>query len=586
MNRQKDPAQLIPGEFALMTNGRLRNGGPQPITLPTNISNSLPPNTNIQGIYGFDNFLLVFADGLCYVRNYDVDPINFISQPGFQMSATAPTIYACAVPAATVNYNRVPATTLDNIPIVIPSGGVQLIAAINGSPSCIVCQDGSSQPFLILPDGTARQAQTFTQWSSAAGGVREYVPIGTLMVYVNDKLYVLIKDTSDTPRNTMIASSVSGRPLDFVVAIDVNGNKTGTELSGGAIATAYSVDYSELTCMSVVGGGAASPTGEGTSFYVATQKASYLVLPNYTATIYGEPTYSNQVLFTTGPKNNFSVCDILGDAAVIDDSGVKSFNSILTTKFEGRNAPFSAKMNTFFGNAEDDDNNSVIQDITAAYSWSDYGFFAVNTIYGYGVLVYDQLTGFQSFVSFDQLLGDPSVAIKQFADIKTTTGIRELFFITTNNLLYQYFGGSTAICGFYVGDFTASGNGVELKPKMLNPVFVKVVESGIINVDVYVDGQKTETLSKEIDADSSALSTIPYPQSLPFGNNKADIVRPPGFNLTSSLAGNKIGFWLTWNFKSVLLLANASGESDSAIQGFKQQARDYSQFTKGTGGAV
>jgi hypothetical protein len=571
MNRQKDTAQLAPGEYALMANGRIRNGGPQPITLPQDLSSTLPPFGNLQGVYGFDNFLLVFADGLCYFRDYDVSDTSFHVQPGFQMSATAPVIYACSVPASTINYNRTPQVDAGT-GLVIASGGVQLVGSlINGSPACIVCQDGTSQPFLILPDGSARAAQTYIQWD--ANNVREYVPVGTMMLWINNKLYCLIKDTVN--RFTMIASSVSGRPLDFVVAIDVNGNKVPSESTGGALAAAYSVDYTPITCLSAVSG-APSTNGLGTSFYAATQKASYLVAPNYNTTIFGEPTYTNQLLFSTGPKNNVSVTDILGDAALIDDSGIKSFNSILQTRFEGRNAPFSAKMNAFFGNA-DDDNTAIVQDITAAITWSDYGFFAVNTIYGYGVLVYDTL--FQSFVSFDQLFGsDVSISIKQFADIKTTTGIRELFFIGGDNKLYQYFGGSTAECGFYIGDFTPTGQGIELKPKILNPVFTRVVESGTVNVDVYLDSQHVDTLSKFIEADADATNIIPYPQSLPFGDNTSDQTRSPAFNLGTIMPGVKLGFWVTWNFKAMLLQANAAGEGNVLASGMKQQARDYAQL--------
>lgn len=574
MNRQKDPAQLAAGEFALMLNGRLRNGGPQPITLPQDLSSILPPFHNLQGAYGFDNYLLVFADGLCWYRNYDVSDTTFQLQPGFQMSPIAPWIYACAVPNSTINYNRVPTVLSDNVTIV-PSGGVQLVGSLlNGSPACIVCQDGSSQPFLILPDGTARPAQNFTQWSLT--GTREYVPIGTFMLWINNKLYCMIKDTAGNL--TMLSSSVSGRPIDFVVAVKVDGDKQSSEATGGAIATAYSVDYTPVTCLSAVSG-APSTNGLGTSFYVGTQKASYLVAPNYNTTIFGEPTYTNQMLFSTGPKNNISITDILGDAALIDDSGIKSFNSILQTRFEGRNAPFSAKMNPFFGNA-DDDNTALVQDVTAAITWSDYGFFAVNTIYGYGILVYDTLL--QSFVSFDQLFGDSntSIAIRQFADIKTASGIRELFFIGSDNKLYQYFGGKTATCGIYVGDFTPTGSGIELKPKILNPVFTRVTESGTVNVDIYLDSQHIDTFTKAVKADSSAQSAIIYPQSLPFGDNTADQSRSPAFNLGTIMSGVKLGFWITWNFKAMLLQANAAGEGNVLASGIKQQARDYTEFMK------
>lgn len=563
MNRQVDPSNLATGLYALLVNARIRNGGPEPIGLPLDLTTSLPSFKNIQGIYGFDNFLVVFGDGLAYTRNYDLSSVSFSPVPGFSMDPNVDFIYALEVPASTVNYVRIP-TSSSGVPQA--SGPITLTASYEGATACIICQDGINQPRLILPNGTSRVSQTFYQWSQ--NGVREYIPVGTVMLYVNNKVYCLVKDGSGN--YTLIASSVSGRPCDFMVDIDTNGN-------AGAFPgyVAYSVSYTPLTCMSATGG-STSTNGQGTSFYVASQNFSYLVNPNYNITIFGEPTYTNQSLFTTGPNNNWSIIDLLGDTAIIDAGGIRSFNSILQTRFEGRSSPFSSLIQPFFGDV-DDVNSSIIQTTTAGIQFADYGFFAVRTIYGIAVCVYD--TTFQSWVAIDIFPGLTS-PIKQFADIKTTEGIRELFFITEDNHFYQYLAGATSTAGFYAGDYTPIGNGLDVKPIQVNPVFTRVVESGMVNLNVFMDSKLITTLSKSVIADKgvNANSFNTYPLTLPFGTNNADLTRSPSFDLSKIEQGWKMGFWITWNFKAMLLLVQAAGDGKLIQNSLKQQARDYGEL--------
>lgn len=561
LNRQCDPSNLQPGQYALGINIRIRNGGPEPIGLPLDLTTTLPTFTKLQGIYGFDNFLVVFADGLAYIKNYDAASPQFTQVPGFQMSTSVSIIYAIEVPASTVNFVRKLAT--------ITSGPINLTTQYEGAPSAIICQDGINQPWLILPDGTARVSQTYSQWSQSSGNTREYIPIGTLMLFVNNKTYILVRDTNGN--YTLLASSVSGRPCDFMVNIDTNGDAGGTP---GYVA--YSVSYTPLTCMSATGGSQNQTGGQGVSFYVGHQSFSYLVIPNYNNTIFGEPTYTNQALFSTGPNNNFSIVDLLGDTALTDASGIRSFNSVLQTRFEGRNSPFSKNIQPFFGDINDT-NSVIVQTVTAGTEWADYGFFAVQTIYGLGFCIYD--TTISNWVSLD-LFPNITSPVVMFADIKQTNGIRQLFFMTQDGHFYQYLAGATATAGFYAGDYTPTGQGVDVKPIQENPVFTRVVESGTLSVGVFMDSQLITTLTKPIkcDANVNKGSFNQYPLSLPFGVD-ADLTRSPSFDLTTFQQGWKMGFWIQWNFKAMLLINQAAGNGVLAQNSMKQQARDYAEYS-------
>jgi len=567
MNRQVDPTDLAAGQYALCVNGRIRDGGVQPIKLPKEIlGGELSGIKNLQGIYGVDTFLVVFGDGKAFYRNYSLSNSAFFQIAGFQMSPSAPTIYMQIVPASTVNGSRIPTAATNNTDVQI-NGPIQFTSAsFNGTPAAAVCQDGIIQPYIIFPDGTARITQNYSQWTVDN---REYVPIGTLMIFINNKLYIVIKDANG--RYTLIASSVSGRPLDFMVNIKLSGEKEDNEVDGDAVTTAYSVDYTPITCLSVVGG-APSSNGQGTSFICSTLRTTYLIAPNYNLTLFGEPTYTNQVLFITGTLNQFSIADLLGDTAIIDYAGIRSFNAIMSTKFEGRNAPFSRTIQKVFSN--------IVQNVTAAYTWDNYGWFAVQTVYGPAVMIYDTIMG--GWIAVDIY---PSIApIKQFADIKTSASAITMFFITADNRIFQWGQSATvATCSFYAGEFAAAANipqpmligvnlGTDIKPYTANVVFVNVNASGTVNLQTFMDSQKVLDLNETVEQVSQPAEV---PISLPFGNTNQDQVRHATFDLTSVAPGWKLGLLVTWNFDAMLLQVSTVVEIKTPAAPLKAQARSF-----------
>jgi len=366
MNQQVDPTRLQFDEYPLLINGRTRYGVVEPVELPADAD---PQGTldgrKVQGVYSAGPYFIVFADGKCFYKN-SADILGaFIQMPGFQMDPFVDTIYAEQVPTSSMNYVR----KLDDGTNI--NGGVNLFTSQAGSPQCLVCQDSINQPRLIFEDGTTRVSLTYDEWTIDN---REYIPIGTIMMYLNGILYCWgpVMNGNVKLNARQLFRSVTGRPLDFVVNIDTTGNK-----GGDASTTSYAVDFDEVTCMVRMN----SNVG---AFFVSTAKNSYLVTPVLTGLLpFNEPLFTTQPLFNTGPVNNFSLADLVGDAVFIDFGGVRSFNAVLQNRNEGRNLPFSKKVALLFA--------TIIQTSTAAFSFDDYVFFAVDTIYGRGVLVYDTI---------------------------------------------------------------------------------------------------------------------------------------------------------------------------------------------------
>lgn len=565
MNRLDEPTNLRQGEYALLTNGRPRYGGIDTVKLPLEITN-LPAFTLMQGIFAADKFLIVFLDGRAYYRDFSLPNENFFTVEGFQMSATAPELFAEIVPASMMNFLRKAKETDE------ASSGVNLTTLSGSTPACIVVQDGTSQPFIIFPDGTSRQAQTYAQWTMTEDpetDAREYVPVGKQMMYHSGLgiLFIIGQDTDG--RYTNIFRSVTGRPLDFIVNVDADGDKLPTEVEGGAETVAYRVDYGELTAIKMV-------SANDNGFFTSTAKTSYLVIPNFQVTFFNEPTFSNQTLFSTGALNNNSVIDLLGDAALIDFTGIRSFNGILQSRVEGKNSPFSANIQRILGD--------TIQVVTAAADFDNYGFFGVNTIYGAALLVFDtmlkpldnsQVNGV--WVAMDSYLG--TGAIKQFASVKTIYK-RSLFWIDTNNRLWEYNSSAiTATAGMYIGEWIAGQdtNGRlagEQKPVNLNLVFANVLESGTITAGCYLDSFLEESLIAEIIQDNVVTSSL----SLPFGTNSNDTIRNKTLDFKTVSYGWKSGYWITWDFQAKLIDTTYVADVRATNNSIKSTAEDFAVY--------
>lgn len=550
LNRQVDSIKLSANEHSLLINGRIRHGVVTPIKKPRDITNEVGlPIGNMQGCYAASTYMLVFVDGHAFVRNFAVENSAFYKINDLSLSPTAEYIYAVMVPGSSINYQRVlSSSSSPDVPIV--SSPVDFTRLIRGSPTAVVCQDGVSQPWLILPNGTSRKAYAYSQWTTED---REYVPIGCQMAYVGAKLYVV------SPDKLKLYHSVSGRPLDFIVNIDTTGNKMQTEAEGGADTVSHSVSYEEITAIATL------PL-EGGPLYVGTKKNSHIVIPSQTSFVFGEPTFSNTYLFPAGALNQFSVVDILGDTAIISHSGLVSFNAVAQLRNEGRNSPFSAKISSLLSN--------ISAHKTAAIVSDNYAYFAVNTIFGYGIVVFDTIT--RNYVGIDIF---PEVGeIKQFCEIDTGTE-RKLYFITTNNRLYEAFAGDTATCQLYVGDWCSENPLKALQPQKLSIAFVNCIESGSVSVQTFTDRQLSQdgTIERTITATDEPIT---YPITPPYNLSTDADSQMISFELSRALQGWRCGALITWNVEASLSTVIFEASEHTAYSSYAEQASTYTSYSR------
>lgn len=540
MNQQVDATRLEDNQYPLLINGRNRYDVINPVELPLKISSPIIGNRRIQGIYSVGSILVVFAGGLAFYKDENFPNSNYNQIANFQLSATADIIHAALVPISSINYTRIPATTGQI------NTDIKLVTPIQASPAGLVCQDGENQPYLINTDMTARRLARYQDWTLDN---REYVPIGHHMLYSGGKLYIV--------NGANIYQSVTGRPLDFIIVIDSTGDKLPDEAQGGATATAFSVDYNNITCISAL-------STDDNSFYVSTAKTSYAVTPLVAPEdlIFGEPDFIARFLFTAGSTSPFSFVELIGDNAFVDFNGLRSFNAITQLKFEGQNSPFSKKVGPIL--------QGIIQDYTAAINYDNYALFAMNTIYGRGIVVYDTLnevfTGIDIYPDIGQIL--------KFEEVRTIYG-RRLFFATVDGALYEAFAADkTATCKFYLGDYCSNNPDVEQRPWQLKLVFVDSVENGTVNAYNYSDrklgGMLSATIDKKIDATYLNAFTIPI------GQATTDTVQILNFDFTKKgITGWKHGFLIEWNVNAKLTHAKFSSAEEVNISSVTTQAAAY-----------
>lgn len=551
INQMVDTTRIGRNEFPLLINGRNRYDIIEPIQLPLDITDSsFPAGGIIQGVYSAGDVLIVFVGGLAFYKYFERPDSNFQQIEGFSLSSTAPIIYAEAVPISYNNYTRIPDTRTESFNV-----DVLLSTITTASPQGLVCQDGINQPQFINSNFKARDLGNYASWSLVD---REYVPIGRQMMYHNGILYII------SPDGRRIYRSVTGRPTDFMVIVQpITGEKYATEEEGGAAAVAHTVDYDVITCINRLN------TDDG-SFFVSTHKLSYAVTPllDDADLIIGEPTFQNRTLFSVGSVSPFCFVEMLGDYAFADFNGLRSFNAILNAKNEGKNTPFSKKLGRIL--------QGIQQDYVAATTFDNYALFAVNTIYGRGIVFYDTLTDIFSSVDYYPNIGQ----IKQFAELKTTSG-RYLFFSTVDNKVYQAFASpTTAQTQIYVGDWCSNDPEKEHHISNLRLVLIDSEEDGTIYAQPYVDGRAGQYQAKEIVANVTNESTEIPP---PFGDSTKDRVQIVSFDFGRQFKGWKAGFFLTWNFKTKLSHVGLITDMTKDINTTESAARSYTTLRQRLG---
>jgi hypothetical protein len=559
INQQFDPTRIGKNEYMLGINVRNREDVLMPIKEPLDITNKKPKG-KLQGIYGAGNLLVLFVDGKAYFKDFISNPESpFYHVPGgMQLDKDVENIFAEFVPASNINFFRAQnAETNTNINATVQYhykttflNGRKWKSAI--SPTGLLVQDGINQPWIIT-EGGSRVTQTYEQWKVFGGETgeedfREYVPIGKQMLYSNGVLKIVSSDGKQVFR------SVTGRPLDFVIAIDgIEGNK-----AADASETSYKPEYNTITSLKDFN----ATTTKG--FFVGTRTTSRLLIPAADALLFGESlgvTYS--FLFPTGPANHFSVVDISGDTAFITDSGIRSFNGTQTLLYESNNDPFSAKVYRLF--------DGVTQVSPCACNFDNYALFAVTTKYGPGILVYDTLS--KSFCSLDIYEGVSQ--IKQFAVVQYNN-IKRLFFYTDDNKLYEaYASDKTATAQVYIGEFTSGDPAIEQQATVLNVVLIDAEESGTITATIMVDRKSDEPQIKTVEKRIEA-QPVGSPIQIPFGALSKDTVQNFTFGNLQAATGWKIGYLIKWNCMASLSHIKVSSEQrEGNVVNFEEASRTY-----------
>lgn len=557
VNFAVEPYKLGEDQMPYLSNARARYNSVETIPKPLLDVNGLQGVTKFQGLYAAGRYALVFGDGKAYYKDYDVVGASWQEIPGFQMSAIADRIYAVLVPASSTNYLRKSGSTVD--------AAITLTSTLSGTPQCIVCQDGQNQPRVINFDLSARALFTYGEWSIDN---QEYVPVGRQMLFDNTRLYIVSADGRKLYR------SVSGRPLNFMVVIDANGNKLPSETDGGAEVVSHAVDYETITCL----GPANTPEGE---FFVSTLRNSYFVSPNFNSTLFGEPTFDNNPLFNTGAVNQDSYIQLTGDIAFIDIAGIRSYNAVLQTRTESRNNPFAARIYPWF--------QSVLQVSTACVFHDDYAFFAVNTIYGRAIVVYDTLRAVWESIDFWTFSSEEEY-VTMFAELKTSSGERLLLALTSEGV-YRAFGSTLREnASIYVGDWTTGALTIEQKPELLKLLFSETRETGTVYASIFVDGKNTLQLNSPVNQSAQPLVNPIVP---PFGTD-ADVTQIVSLDLGRARQGSKVGILIEWDFNATLdqvdyraglFSARASlQEMTTKEAGYRDGVPEVLAFTPSSGG--
>ena len=426
---------LSNNQYRLLLNGRNRYDEIDSIASSV-LDISLPAGV-IQEITTFGNFVIAFVSGSCHYRLYNGLFWNQVD--AFSMSASAPRYWTVSVPLATTNYGRASILQANTVLVsgatnVAPANtGIlqiqSLAASFSGNVPGLLVQDGINQPTFIYIDNygnvQARVTQNYIQWNAVYGltpsnyGVlltdnREYVPIGTTMAYTSDgKLFIASTD------GVSILQSVSGRPLDFVINVNVDGSK-----GGDAYTTSYSVGVGPIACLRPISTG---------GLFVAAANSNFTVTLNKTPgapTQFGEYTFIRTFLFESTCLSDRCIMDSLGDTRFIDLTGVRSFNAIEQSLNEGRNSVFTSTIAKAF--------QGIVQDVAAAIFYDNYEYYGVNTIFGPAIAIYDTINN--DWVGFD-VLQTGGKKIKAFAKIELA--IQALFAITEDDQLYQLYASTT-----------------------------------------------------------------------------------------------------------------------------------------------
>lgn len=561
LNLLASDTALGEGEYLWLINARNRFGYNEPILKHKSLTEGLPLGKT-QGIYAIGNVLLAFIGGLGYYQQ-DGDT-TWTRLQDFALDGLTDEYWMQAVPSSSMNFVRKAATNI-NAPITLTTD-----FKVSGTPQCVVVQDGINQPWLIIYDTvnqifTAREAKNYAAWTNISSNLndREYVPIGKQMTFIDGILFIVSPDGSKVYR------SITGRPLDFMINVDTNGNKLPTEVDGGAQTVSFNFDADMITCLQ----GTSIPQ----SFIYGTARNTRICTFDYTQTIFGEPRFSVTTKLNSGILNQYAVTDILNDTASIDYDGVKSFNAVQQLRFRGRNSIFSLSISRLLKSSA---TKRIKQTSSVCVNFDDYAIFNLDTRYGNLMCIYDTLS--EKWVALDITVVSQ---IKQFAIVETLT-TSKLYAITTSNELFQLFAGPlTETAMLKTKAFTAAEPSnediryplktttVEHKSAYLRLMFNSGTFDGQCTVLEWVDEQLSHD-NVETKPLKGVVCGVKFPVRPPIRPDTEQQVDNPMFSLTRGLNGKKISCVVIWSNDAQLIEYeySSSNVAEQTAGSQKQQA--------------
>lgn len=552
--------QVSEDGYVWLVNGRSRFGRIEPINKPQQVTGF--PDNDIQGNITVGNTYFIFVGGKAYYR---VDgETDFIQVANFQMYAGADRLWSIAIPASTKNFVR----RLDSDTASVNAPIREMIDfKIAGTPAGILVQDGRTQAWLIEWDDInnffiARLTKKYSEWifNSTNLNTREYVPIGKQMFFLNQKLFIV------SPDNKSIYQSITGRPLDFMVNIDVNGNKLSSESKGGAASVSFNFDFDDITCVKII--------NLPDSFIYATSRNTRIITLDYTRTIFGEPTYREASRVGAGIVNQESMLELInGDIVFISPDGVHSFNATEMVQTKSNGDVFSLQLSGILTNPST--HKPIKQRECACTRFDNYALFNLNTYWGNLIAVYDMLKNL--WIGFDIT---NALHIKQFVTMETENEDKLFCFTKYNEAWQLYSSTQTEVPEIRVRGMIPNETMKSHKSINLSCLF----QAGTRNGDAFV----TEFVDDRLSVDPNLKGTYgnyPYlhpdprhkrpltgilagitypviPPVLPNNRSRVDTVR---FPLNKGLKGKKLSFILVWTNDSQLIEFQLTSGDDSDV---------------------
>ena len=518
-----------------------------------------------QAIVSFGNYIILFCAGNAH---YKLNGTPGWTQIGdFSMDKTAPRYWTCAIPLTVTNYGRIAGADSSNVVSanlpILQVNQINTVAGTFGNNPGLLVQDGINQPQFIYIDqnGTiqCRTTQTYAQWSfpldkttlkMTGPDAREYVPIGTYMEWFNGILFIV------DPNFNYIYRSVSGRPLDFVVNVDING-----KAGGDATTTSYSVGVSGISAMR------ASPSN--TLFIAAGGSVCFGVSLNTTPnapTIFGEYTFIRTILFNANCITERGILDVLGDTVFIDANGLRSYNAVEQQQNEGRNSVFSSTVQGLFTNVFQSAKTSSTSQPgwCSAINYDNYAIFSVNTVFGYVLVVYDTIN--TCYTSFDiSQLGNH--AAKQFAAITIDT--LALYAITDDDRVVQLYVANTFDTStIRLGAVCTQDPKKEIQVIDFRAIMSNITQNMTVTASLFVNNRFVSSLIEKI---NYVAPIKPY-SGTPIGSDINTQTNNIRFPFAISDTGWKAFIVLTWTTGATLTSVSVTTSDSTPMQPIKTQA--------------